>query len=174
MQPQDCLIRLDLSQIDRLTLPSQDEIDNLHGDTASDDFSISGTVFSYGDESWDLAEQSPAITSLLNCDAVGQYVVITGHGGPKNALYFIFDTESRSFSNAFIGTHLVWQYDDLSTAAYVDGSNILSIDGRTLAELDLAENEYVYGLSYSQDGTVLTATIVSSEETERTVRFTLP
>ena len=174
LQPQDCLIRLDLSQIDRLTLPSQDEIDNLHGDTASDDFSISGTVFSYGDESWDLAEQSPAITSLLNCDAVGQYVVITGHGGPKNALYFIFDTESRSFSNAFIGTHLVWQYDDLSTAAYVDGNNILSIDGRTLAELDLAENEYVYGLSYSQDGTVLTATIVSSEETERIVRLTLP
>lgn len=174
LQPQDCLIRLDLSQIDRLTLPSQDEIDNLHGDTASDDFSISGTVFSYGDESWDLAEQSPAITSLLNCDAVGQYVVITGHGGPKNALYFIFDTKSRSFSNAFIGTHLVWQYDDLSTAAYVDGSNILSIDGRTLAELDLAENEYVYGLSYSQDGTVLTATIVSSEETERIVRLTLP
>ena len=174
LQPQDCLIRLDLSQIDRLTLPSQDEIDNLHGDTASDDFSISGTVFSYGDESWDLAEQSPAITSLLNCDAVGQYVVITGHGGLKNALYFIFDTESRSFSNAFIGTHLVWQCDDLSTAAYVDGSNILSIDGRTLAELDLAENEYVYGLSYSQDGTVLTATIVSSEETERIVRLTLP
>ena len=174
LQPQDCLIRLDLSQIDRFTLPSQDEIDNLHGDTASDDFSISGTVFSYGDESWDLAEQSPAITSLLNCDAVGQYVVITGHGGPKNALYFIFDTESRSFSNAFIGTHLVWQCDDLSTAAYVDGSNILSIDGRTLAELDLAENEYVYGLSYSQDGTVLTATIVSSEETERIVRLTLP
>ena len=174
LQPQDCLIRLDLSQIDRLTLPSQDEIDNLHGDTASDDFSISGTVFSYGDESWDLAEQSPAITSLLNCDAVGQYVVITGHGGPKNALYLILDTESRSFSNAFIGTHLVWQYDDLSTAAYVDGSNILSIDGRTLAELDLAENEYVYGLSYSQDGTVLTATIVSSEETERIVRLTLP
>ena len=86
----------------------------------------------------------------------------------------LFDTESRSFSNAFIGTHLVWQYDDLSTAAYVDGSNILSIDGRTLAELDLAENEYVYGLSYSQDGTVLTATIVSSEETERIVRLTLP
>ena len=160
LQPQDCLIRLDLSQIDRLTLPSQDEIDNLHGDTASDDFSISGTVFFYGDESWDLAEQSPAITSLLNCDAVGQYVVITGHGGPKNALYFIFDTESRSFSNAFIGTHLVWQYDDLSTAAYVDGSNILSIDGRTLAELDLAENEYVYGLSYSQDGTVLTLSLI--------------
>lgn len=163
-----------MSQIDRLTLPSQDEIDNLHGDTASDDFSISGTVFSYGGESWDLAEQSPAITSLLGCDAVGQYVVITGHGGPKNAFYFIFDTEIRRFSNAFVGTHLVWQNDDLSTAVYAYGGNILSIDGRTLAELDLAENEYVYGLSYSQDGTVLTATIVSSEETERIVRLTLP
>ena len=57
---------------------------------------------------------------------------------------------------------------------YAYGGNILSIDGRTLAELDLAENEYVYGLSYSQDGTVLTATIVSSEETERIVRLTLP
>ena len=155
-------------------LPSRDEIDDLHGDTAPENFSISGTVFSYGDESWDLAEQSPAITSLLDCDAVGQYVVITGHGGPKNARYFIFDTESRSFSNTFIGTHLVWQNDDLSTAAYVDGSSILSIEGRTLAELDLAENEYVYDLSYSQDGTVLTATIVSSEETERMVRLTLP
>ena len=37
LQPQDCLIRLDLSQIDRLTLPSQDEIDNLHAVTASAD-----------------------------------------------------------------------------------------------------------------------------------------
>ncbi len=55
-------------------LPSRDEIDGLHGDTAPENFSISGTVFSYGDESWDLAEQSPAITSLLDCDAVGQYI----------------------------------------------------------------------------------------------------
>lgn len=55
-------------------LPSRDEIDDLHGDTAPENFSISGTVFSYGDESWDLAEQSPAITSLLDCDAVGQYI----------------------------------------------------------------------------------------------------
>lgn len=141
---------------------------------AEEDFSISGTVFSYGGESWDLAEQSPAITSLLGCDAVGQYVVITGHGGPKNAYYFIFDTEIRRFSNAFVGTHLVWQNDDLSTAVYAYGGNILSIDGHTLAELDLAENEYVYDLSYSQDDTVLTATIVSSEETERIVRLTLP
>ena len=141
---------------------------------AEEDFSISGTVFSYGGESWDLAEQSPAITSLLGCDAVGQYVVITGHGGPKNAFYFIFDTEIRRFSNAFVGTHLVWQNDDLSTAVYAYGGNILSIDGRTLAELDLAENEYVYDLSYSQDSTVLTAAIVSNEETERIVRLTLP
>lgn len=141
---------------------------------AEEDFSISGTVFSYGGESWDLAEQSPAITSLLGCDAVGQYVVITGHGGPKNAFYFIFDTEIRRFSNAFVGTHLVWQNDDLSTAVYAYGGNILSIDGRTLAELDLAENEYVYDLVYSQDGTVLTVSIVSNEETERVVRLNLP
>ena len=141
---------------------------------AEEDFSISGTVFSYGGESWDLAEQSPAITSLLGCDAVGQYVVITGHGGPKNAFYFIFDTEIRRFSNAFVGTHLVWQNDDLSTAVYAYGGNILSIDGRTLAELDLVENEYVYDLVYSQDGTVLTVSIVSNEETERVVRLNLP
>lgn len=141
---------------------------------AEEDFSISGTVFSYGGESWDLAEQSPAITSLLGCDAVGQYVVITGHGGPKNAFYFIFDTEIRRFSNAFVGTHLVWQNDNLSTAVYAYGGNILSIDGRTLAELDLAENEYVYDLVYSQDGTVLTVSIVSNEETERVVRLNLP
>ena len=141
---------------------------------AEEDFSISGTVFSYGGESWDLAEQSPAITSLLGCDAVGQYVVITGHGGPKNAFYFIFDTEIRRFSNAFVGTHLVWQNDDLFTAVYAYGGNILSIDGRTLAELDLAENEYVYDLVYSQDGTVLTVSIVSNEETERVVRLNLP
>ena len=159
-------------------LSGQDEIEAflayLRGDTMSKDFSISGTVFSYGGESWDLAEQSPAITSLLGCDAVGQYVVITGHGGPKNAFYFIFDTEIRRFSNAFVGTHLVWQNDDLSTAVYAYGGNILSIDGRTLAELDLAENEYVYDLVYSQDGTVLTVAIVSNEETERIVRLTLP
>ena len=159
-------------------LSGQDEIEAflayLRGDAMSKDFSISDTVFSYGGESWDLAEQSPAVTSLLGCDAVGQYVVITGHGGPKNDLYFIFDTESHSFSNTFIGTHLVWQNDDLSTAVYAYGGNILSIDGRTLAELDLAENEYVYDLVYSQDGTVLTVSIVSNEETERIVRLTLP
>ena len=96
-------------------------------------------------------------------------------GLPRHRIADGTGLQQAELTNAgFIGTHLVWQYDDLSTAAYVDGSNILSIDGRTLAELDLAENEYVYGLSYSQDGTVLTATIVSSEETERIVRLTLP
>ena len=136
------------------------------------DLDINGTVFSYGGESWDLAEQSP-VTSLLGCATAGRYVVVTGHGGPVNAVYFIFDTESRTFSRPLIGTHLIWRNDDLSTAVYADGGSILSIDGRTLAELGLAEGEYVYDLAYSQDGTALAVTIVSSEGAARTVRIAL-
>ena len=60
LQPQDCLIRLDLSQIDRFTLPSQDEINNLHGDTASDDLVSAAPFFPMGMKAGILRSKSPA------------------------------------------------------------------------------------------------------------------
>lgn len=123
---------------------------------------IEGTVFSYGGESWDLAEESPHVNAVTDCRAAGDTLVLTAHVGPKNEMYFLFDTRSRSFIRSFPGTNLIWQGDDLSTAVYSFWSQILTLDGRVLADLELAENEYVRDLSFGgPDGASLTAAVES-------------
>lgn len=123
-----------------------------------------GTVLTCGDYSYDLVElTSSVVTSIEDYAFVGDYLVVTGHTGPKNALYFLFEGDGSALVRCFWGTCLTWWEDDISTAvyttAYTLGPQICAIDGSVIAELTLAEDEYVRSLDYSMDGTQLIATV---------------
>lgn len=131
------------------------------------EFSFEGTTFYYGEQSYDVTSRVEAINSILSAAPVGDKIVIECHVGPKNGVYCIFDTVSESFETELCGNHLIWNNDDLSTAVYSFWSDVYTYDGEIIKSYDLAENEFIYDLAYSDDGTKLNVTIQCDDGTEQ-------
>ena len=116
-----------------------------------EDVSFAGTIFRYGEVAYDIAERHPAVTSILSCTPVGHHIIVDGHGGPKNAVYCIFDTETAEFEKVFIGAGLIWQDEDIRTAVYCCGADIFSYNGVLLGTCDMDEYDYIRELQFSDD-----------------------
>lgn len=140
---------------------------------AAEPYSVQGTVFTYNGVEYDLTEQSAAVNAIMDVRQAGDYLVIDGHVGPQNGVYCIFDTKTESFVKTIAGANLVWRGDDLSTAVYCFWSDVLDYDGNVLMQCDLADGEYIYDLSFSEDGQAILITIVSNDGAERTETYKL-
>ena len=99
---------------------------------------------------------------------VGEKIVVECHVGPKNEVYCIFDTVSKSFVGDLTGNHLIWYDNDITTAIYSFWSDIYTYDGSIIKSYDLAENESIYDLAFSDHNTKLIVTITCDDGTERT------
>lgn len=131
------------------------------------DFSFKGTTFYYGEYGYDVTSRVEAINSILSTVPVGEKIVIECHVGPKNGVYCIFDTVSKSFEADLKGNHLIWYNDDITTAIYSFWSDVYTYDGSIIKSYDLAENEFIYDLAFSDNNTKLNVTIVCDDGTER-------
>jgi hypothetical protein len=155
---------------DEAVLP-QKEIQNTPDNTPQNadgaEFSFEGTTFYYGGRSYDLTSRVQSINSILSVVPVGDNLVIECHVGPKNGVYSIFNTTSETFEADIIGCHLVWYDDDITTAVYAYWSDICTYNGDIIKSYDLAENQYIYQLDYSNDHTRLNVTIMCDDGTEQ-------
>ncbi len=131
------------------------------------DFSFTGTTFYYDGQSYDVTSCVEAINSITSAIPVGDKIVVECHAGPKNQVYCIFDTGSRAFESNITGTNLTWRGDDLSTAVYSFWSDIYSFDGTVIKSYDLAEDEFISDLTFSDDNSKLTVTIESDSSPEQ-------
>lgn len=138
------------------------------------EFSYEGTVFRYGERSWDLAERVPSATAILSVRPVGDKLLVECHCGPKNGVYCVFDPAGGSFGEEITGNHLIWYGDDLTTAVYSFWSEVRTYDGTVLRDFDLPEEEYIYHLAFSEDRTRVSVTIVKDDGTDRTELIGLP
>lgn len=134
----------------------------------STEFSFEGTVFRYGEQDYDITLRSQSINSILTAVPVGNKIVIECHVGPKNGIYCIFNTVSRSFEKDIEGHNLIWHSDDIATAVYAFWSEIHTYNGSMIKKYNLEENELIYGLEYAESNTKLKVTIVCDDGTERT------
>ena len=132
------------------------------------DFSFERTIFHYGEHDYDVTSRSEAINSILSAVPVGEKIVVECHVGPKNEVYCIFDTVSKSFVGDLTGNHLIWYDNDITTAIYSFWSDIYTYDGSIIKSYDLAENESIYDLAFSDHNTKLIVTITCDDGTERT------
>ena len=124
---------------------------------AAEQYSFEGATFCYNGTEYALK----SITGIETVTPVGQNLVVTGHAGPKNGIYFIFDTTSKSFVGELAGHHLIWHDDDIITAVYAYWSDVCAYDGTVIKSYGLPENEWIYDLAFSDDYTKLTVTIAS-------------
>lgn len=124
---------------------------------------VFSSIFTYHGVDYDLAERNQSINALMGQYPVGKYIVVEGHTGPKNIIYCVFDTEAEQFIKDFAGTNLIWRGDDLTTAVYTFWSEIYDYEGRSLGSVELPEDgSFIRKLAFSEDGTGLIATILTS------------
>lgn len=131
------------------------------------EFSFEGTIFHYGEQSYDVTSRVEAINSILSAVPVGDKIVIECHVGPKNGVYCIFNTVSESFETDIYGNHLIWHSDDITTAVYSFWSDVYTYDGELIKSYDLAENAFIYDLTYSDNRSKLNVTILCDDGTEQ-------
>ena len=132
---------------------------------------LDSTTVSFGKKSWDFAGQYPSLSGFEGSETVGNYLVVTGRLGKKNDLYVVFNAIDGTLLKTFPGNNLIWQGNDLSTAAYSYWSDIYALNGTKLAALDLASGEEISGLAFAADGVSIIAT-VSGKSGERKVTVT--
>ena len=123
-------------------------------------YSFEGTVFRYRGQDYDVASRVGGINSIVSAFPVGEKIVVECHVGPKNGVYCIFDTVSRSFDGHITGNNLVWYDDNVETAVYALGTEIYTYDGRLIKSYEFEEKEYIYQMEFSDDHTKLNVEIM--------------
>lgn len=134
-------------------------------------WSFRGTVFTYQGKDYDLQDRSQAVNAIISCTPAGKYIVVEGHGGPKNAFYSIFNTATAEFEKDILGVSLIWRNNDLTTAVYACGAEIFTYDGVVLGRCDLGEDGYIYDLSFAEDA--VRATVLHLDGSEEAEDFPL-
>ena len=124
---------------------------------------LQGLTLTCNGHNYDLTERSPAITAVTRMEWVGEQILLECHTGPKNNLYLVFDPRTETFVKELAGTHLIWKGEDLTTAVYASWGDIRTWDGTVLTPLDLGENDYVSGLSFTENGEQVEVTIRRNE-----------
>lgn len=124
---------------------------------------LQGLTLTCNGHNYDLTERSPAITAVTRMEWVGEQILLECHTGPKNNLYLVFDPRTETFVKELAGTHLIWKGEDLTTAVYASWGDIRTWDGTVLTSLDLGENDYVSGLSFTENGEQVEVTIRRNE-----------
>ena len=136
------------------------------------DYSIEGVLFRFGGRVFDITERCPSINALMACKAVGKYLVIEGHVGPKNGVYSIFNTEAETFEKDIMGCNLIWRGDDISTAVYSFWEGIYTYDGERIADISLEQPaEFIWELAFISETELLVT--VSTEGGYRTETVSL-
>lgn len=130
-------------------------------------FSVNGSSFYYrvpelGLIEYDMTEYVTNMDIISSARAVKDKLVLECHTGPKNAVYLIFDTLSRSFEKEIIGTNLTWYGDMLASAVYSFWEGVYNYNGELIKEYELKEDEFIRGLEFSENGRSLIVSIEGS------------
>ncbi len=134
--------------------------------------SFDGTTFYYHDRGlgpleYELTERNQSINAISSAVSAGSKIVVECYTGAGNNVYCIYDVESQSFEKDIIGSNLTWLGDMLNTAVYSVQSDIYSYDGRLIKSCELKENEFISGLSFSENGSKLIVSISSDSGNNR-------
>ena len=115
------------------------------------EFSYDGTTFTINGQQWDMRELAPAVTAILDCTRVGDWIIVDCHVNPHMGVYEFFNINSGDFEYEIGGTNLTWLGDDLSTAIYTNYNQIFDFWGNLIGSVDEGE---VFDLKWLDDETV--------------------
>ncbi len=120
------------------------------GDTEPE-FSAEGRTFHYNGVSYDMEDYAPAVTAIMDCTRVGDWIILDCHVNPHFGLYEFFNIYTGNFEFEIQGANLTWQNDDLSTAVYTMYNEVFDIWGHPVDSIQEGE---LTGISFLNDTTL--------------------
>lgn len=113
-------------------------------------FSYDGMEVTIDGISLNLAEDfdtpANAITDMLQ---VGRWIVIEAHVNPHRNLYYLYNLDTREIEKVFLGAHLTWLGDDITTAVYSDMDTLYTFQDQVIGMTDGAE---ISKITFAPDG----------------------
>ena len=122
-------------------------------------YSFDGTVFYYQQKSYDISEREKSVNQIMSCTPVGQYIIVEGHVGPKNAVYSIYNTQTKDFGKDIIGTNLIWHDNDINAIIYSFWSDVCAYDGNVIVSFDLSSAEFIRQLAFVDNNSRIEVTV---------------
>ncbi len=132
-------------------------------------------AYIYGEENVDPAMAGP----IMDCEQVGNWIVVTCHRNPHASLYFLFNMDTGNFERVLHGANLTWQGDDVTTAYYSFMDTVYNYKGHVFASVDFDPGETceIMDLSFNDKGTMLEveySRFKNGKETQYSEEFELP
>ena len=115
------------------------------------EFSYEGTKFIINGQERDMHELAPAVTAIMDCTRVGDWIIVDCHVNPHVGIYEFYNINSGDFEYEIAGANLTWLGDDLSTAVYSNYNQIYDFWGNLIGSVDEGE---VYDVKWLDDETV--------------------
>ena len=134
------------------------------------EYSYEGTVFTINGVDIDVRDQVPAITAIMDCKRVGDWIIIECHINPHTSAYEFYNINDGNisyFQYEIVGTSLTWQGDDLSTAVYARDDQVFDFWGHCIGSIGEGE---IYDLKII-NGTTVEATCLAVDDTGREKEF---
>ena len=116
-------------------------------------FHTDGTTFYYNNITFNVQDIAPAANAIMDCQRVGDYIIVDCHVNPHVGLYEFFNIYAGDFVYEIAGTNLIWKGDDIATAVYSQYNEIYDFWGNMIGSVTEGE---VFGLEFGE-GDVLSA-----------------
>ena len=118
------------------------------------DYSYKDMTFTINGVDLDMHEVVPVATAIMGCEQVGDWIIVDCHVNPHTSAYEFYninDGLTGCFQYEIVGTNLIWQGDDLSTAVYEYYNEIFDFWGHRIGSVQEGE---IYELSFADDMTI--------------------
>lgn len=116
------------------------------------EFSVDDKNFYYNHASFAMEEFAPGATAVMDCERVGNWIIVDCHVNPHVGLYEFFNINNGYFQYEINGANLIWQGDDLSTAVYSRFGEVYDFWGNLIGSVGDGE---VAGLSFKTPDTIV-------------------
>ena len=151
-----------------------EKVVDIDAETADEEISINGTVFTYKGVAHDVteldaSEYSKLVYSLFEYKYVGEHILVIGSIGKNAAFYGVFNPATQEFEHEIVGAQFIYKANDIQSAVYSFENSVYDYDGNLLKMFDLDESEYICDIAFDESGTQLLVEIATytSDETPR-------
>lgn len=137
---------------------------------------VEGTIFHYKGTDFDITERNSLVYNVREYIELDSYILVVGSIGKNAEYYGVFNTATQTFERDIEASRLIYRNNDIRTMVYFFEKEIFDYDGNVIRTCELEESEYIYDISFAEDGTKLKIEIgrVNSDAPPRVEMMSLP
>lgn len=132
-----------------------------------------GTCFWFNGIEYDVVDVNENINAINDYYEIGDHIVVVGHASPKNNVYLVFDTNTKSFKKELIGSNLIWYGEDIDTIIYSFWSDIYDYEGNVIWTVSIPSTSYIDNLTFTNNYCSIEVVIQNEDGTTDIENFSI-